>query len=74
VLNKIGLANLIPMFREQEVDMESFLTMTDSDLIEIGSFWWCSLFLLFFVIVDDDDEVGVVIVLRCVQIKRPCRH
>ncbi|KAG5346382.1 ANK3 protein, partial [Acromyrmex charruanus] len=36
VLKRFGLSQHIPIFLEQEVDFDLFLTLTDNDLIEIG--------------------------------------
>ncbi|EZA58292.1 hypothetical protein DMN91_006004 [Ooceraea biroi] len=36
ILRRFGLSQHIPIFLEQEVDIDLFLTLTDSDLIEIG--------------------------------------
>ncbi|CAH3042171.1 unnamed protein product [Pocillopora meandrina] len=36
LLNKLSLEKYQPIFEEQEVDMESFLTLSDGDLSELG--------------------------------------
>ncbi|KAM0731393.1 Ankyrin repeat and SAM domain-containing protein 6 [Formica fusca] len=36
ILRRFGLSQHIPIFLEQEVDIDLFLTLTDNDLIEIG--------------------------------------
>lgn len=36
VLQQLSLERYHPIFEEQEVDMEAFLTLTDSDLLELG--------------------------------------
>jgi len=36
ILKKLSLEHYQPIFEEQEVDMEAFLTLTDQDLTELG--------------------------------------
>ncbi|XP_058528998.1 ankyrin repeat and SAM domain-containing protein 6 isoform X2 [Ochotona princeps] len=36
ILKKLSLEKYQPIFEEQEVDMEAFLTLTDGDLMELG--------------------------------------
>lgn len=36
ILKKLSLEKYQPIFEEQEVDMEAFLTLTDDDLTELG--------------------------------------
>ncbi|MEQ2269642.1 Ankyrin repeat and SAM domain-containing protein 6 [Xenotaenia resolanae] len=36
ILKKLSLEKYQPIFEEQEVDMEAFLTLTDGDLKELG--------------------------------------
>jgi len=36
ILRKLSLENYQPIFEEQEIDMESFLTLTQQDLCELG--------------------------------------
>lgn len=36
ILKKLSLEKYQPIFEEQEVDMEAFLTLTDGDLQELG--------------------------------------
>lgn len=36
LLNQIGLSSYMNVFREQQVDLQIFLTLTDQDLKECG--------------------------------------